>query len=811
MRTVFSYGLFKVETEESSWRLSSQQWPGFKIGSLTCYVCLSGQKHYPEELEVERLEYEEGLRMTWMFKTAGAKIIQKITNHPNHLEISNFFQNLSTKAACLTELALLDSAEPGETSFGTRQEESRVYEDGGYWGHVRKLSRNPKSSSEAAEQAPSSEAHGFSQLCWEVYNPFDKMAFLAGFLTFERWLGMVEARFNTSLGVAGWKMYFDAGDLIVYPGEVVELEDIVLMLGQDPWLLLEWFGDLVREKHCIRSLGSPPVSWCSWYPFRLGVSEERVLENARIGFERLKSLGLRNIQVDLGWEKDYLPSSYDENEQFPHGLKWLSEQLGKMGLNLGVWKAPFTISEFDPVAVKHPEWLLGDEKEKPAPYWTWFWKPYGKVYALDLTHPGAQSYLREKIASLAKRGVKYFKLDFMGGPCNQRLRNRYNRKIVAGGGVEAVRLGCRIIAETLKEADPECLVLNCNPYEPCGLGYFQLLYTCNDTGNTGYVTWQFMKENYRSVASHLWKNHRLGIIQPSCLCVGPPGTLEEARIRATVAYLSGGEISIGDDLTTLPEDRWQVLLSVLPPAKSSAKPVDLFEPVAVEQLSYEDMSRSGSESTAGSIEEDGGSIWVQRVDTEWDSWIIAGLFAWEPPKTKEGKEHLITRFDIPWSLLGLDPERKYWVYEFWSGQFLGEAPSPRRQDGYTHPGDAGKLLWSTTEETLQVTFFGPAARVLAIRDRRQHPWIVGTSFHLTSGGELRNVAWDEAKKVLKGELHRTAGQLGFIVAAGIPMRQARATVDNHPATVQPGANGSLIISMISSENPLLWEICFEEK
>ncbi len=38
------------------------------------------------------------------------------------------------------------------------------------------------------------------------------------------------------------------------------------------------------------------------------------MENASIGAERLKSLGFKNIQVDLGWEKNYLPSSYDENE-----------------------------------------------------------------------------------------------------------------------------------------------------------------------------------------------------------------------------------------------------------------------------------------------------------------------------------------------------------------------------------------------------------------------------------------------------------------------------------------------------------------
>ncbi len=809
MESMFSGKLFQIKVKNSMWWLYSAQWPGFQIGSLTCCLRLSNQTHYPDELRIEKLGNEDGLRMVWMFSQANAKLVQEIAFHSNHLKIQSLFTNLSSKAACLNELVLLESTEAGKTLFGTRQEEARVYEDGGYWGRVRKLSRSPTSATETAEQESSGEASGSSQICWEIYNPLDRIAFLAGFSTFERWLGVIKTRYNASMGVTEWAMHFDAGDLTVDPGQTIVLEEVALMLGRDPWQLLEEFGDLVKEKYSVKPLKKPPVSWCSWYPYRLSVSEERVLENARVGAERLKSLGLKNIKVDLGWEKEYLPSSYEENEQFPHGLKWLSEKLEELGFNLGVWKAPFTISEFDPVAVQHPEWLLGDEKEKPAPYWTWFWKPHGKVYALDLTHPEARSYLCEKVASLAERGARYFKFDFLSGPCSPSLRNRYDSRIVAGGGVEAARLGCRIIAESLKDIDPECLMLNCNSYEPCGLGYFQLLYTCNDTGNTGYVTWSFMKENFRSVASHLWKNHRWGIIEPSCLCVGPPGSLEEARIRATVAYLSGGEIDIGDDLTTLPEDRWQVL-SVLPPSGYSAKPVDLFEPVPVEQLSYEDMSRSGCESKTGSIEEDGGNIWLLKVNSEWDSWILVGLFAWEPPRTKNGREHQITRFNIPWSLLGLTPDKKYWIYEFWSGQFLGEAPSTSGPVGYVHPGDAGKLIWSTTKDALQVAFFGPAVKLLAIREKRSHPWIVGTSFHVSSGGELRNVNWDEARRVLKGELQRPAVQLGFIVVAGLNTGPVKATVDDRPAPVHRGANNSLIISILPGKDTTRWEIGFEK-
>jgi len=100
--------------------------------------------------------------------------------------------------------------------------------------------------------------------------------------------------------------------------------------------------------------------------------------------------------------------------------------------------------------------------------------------------------------------------------------------------------------------------------------------------------------------------------------------------------------------------------------------------------------------------------------------------------------------------------------------------------------------------------------VLAIREKKPHPWIVGTSFHVSSGGELRNVAWDRERRVLKGVLQRPAGQLGFIVAAGLDTRLARAMVDEHPAPAHAGANSSLVIPIIPKEEVTRWEILLEK-
>src|SRR5439155_19582692 len=132
-----------------------------------------------------------------------------------------------------------------------------------------------------------------------------------------------------------------------------------------------------------------------------------------------------------------------------------------------------------------------------------------------------------------------------------RLRHRHDPGIGAGGGCKADRIGMRILREEMTAADPTALVLNAGCPDLPGSGAFPLLYTCNDTGNTGYVGWSHHRVNYgQNVAGPLFKQGRWGIIQPSCLCGGLPGALEEVRRRGTAALMTGGQVDSGDDHMT---------------------------------------------------------------------------------------------------------------------------------------------------------------------------------------------------------------------------------------------------------------------
>ncbi len=530
--------------------------------------------------------------------------------------------------------------------------------------------------------------------------------------------------------------------------------------AETPWEIIETYADLVRRRHAPRIPSRPPVSWCSWYPYRLGVTEDKILANSRVAALRLKSLGLSIMQVDLGWQKGYLPSSFEENRQFPHGLEWLSQRLGELGFRLGAWIAPFTVSEFDSLVREHPDWLLGGEEASPLKSGEWFWQPHGAIYALDLSHPEAQRWLREKVASLAQRGVTYLKADFLATAADPALRSRHDPGVVAAGGTEALRRGMDIMKKEMISADPRSLLLNCSGPEIPGTGSFPLLYACNDSGNTGYVGWEHHKVNYGlNLAGHLFKQGKWGIIQPSCLCVGLPGTLKEARLRATATFMSGGQVDISDDLTLLPEDRWKVLLATLPPLGKPAKPVELFEPIMTSHWEYDAMSR-GEGKILFDTEEEVSRVWSLTVESSWDTWELIALFNYDAPRGRDGRPR-ITAFHLPMERIGLQTDERYWGYEFWSRQFLGEIPRETTSETYTHHGDSRSLVIGRDRDKLLVSFFGPAVKLLIFRRLRDYPWVVGTSFHQSGGIELDGVVW-ESEGVLKGDLNRPAGENGWI-------------------------------------------------
>jgi hypothetical protein len=199
---------------------------------------------------------------------------------------------------------------------------------------------------------------------------------------------------------------------------------------------------------------------------------------------------------------------------------------------------------------------------------------------------------------------------------------------------------------------------------------------------------------------------------------------------------------------------------------------------------------------------------VLPVTTDWDEWRLVGLFNYVTNDDVEYGKASITQFLIPLERLGLERGLVYWAHEFWSGQFLGEIPAARGNPrGYVHPGDTQPLIDTPLEDVLQVAFFGPSVKLLALRKARTHPWPVGTSFHQSGGAELAQVAWD-GSGTLSGVLRRPAGQQGYLVIASDQGLPASATVNGASVIPRVGANGSVVVAVHALHDETMWELCW---
>jgi alpha-galactosidase len=88
---------------------------------------------------------------------------------------------------------------------------------------------------------------------------------------------------------------------------------------------------------------TPPMGFNDWYQYRCSVSESNVLANAQaLVSSGLAKLGYDYVNLDDCW---MAPTRAGDGElqadptRFPHGIKWLADQIHAMGLKLGVYES----------------------------------------------------------------------------------------------------------------------------------------------------------------------------------------------------------------------------------------------------------------------------------------------------------------------------------------------------------------------------------------------------------------------------------------------------------------------------------------
>ena len=358
--------------------------------------------------------------------------------------------------------------------------------------------------------------------------------------------------------------------LPVKAGDSLSSEPLMFAAGPDYQAQLENYGAAIRELHSSRIPEENMLGWWSWTAFYMRISEGSAFTNALWLSQHLKELGYNWFHFDFGY--GYARGDYatPNATKFPHGMRPLTQRIAQLGLNVGIWTAPFEVGEFGSIYQNHKDWLVRNAKGEPIPVTTDEEVRSEKVFALDSTNPAAQEFLRETYRTLVREWqVKYLKLDFMDTTAVEGYFYRPHTT-----ALENLRIGLQVIRDAVGDA-----VLLDKDGSPMlsPVGIVDQGRVSQDTGHT----FGRSREAAPGIAARYYMHRNFFLNDPDAFTVSrqqieerkiqAPLTLDEAKVSIALAAVSGGMYEIGDDLPTLGADPDRVALVRNPDLLSMAK------------------------------------------------------------------------------------------------------------------------------------------------------------------------------------------------------------------------------------------------
>lgn len=604
-----------------------------------------------------------------------------------------------------------------------------------------------------------------------VVHPESRNGMVTACLTHERGNGVFFT--ETDEDKVRIRTRIDFGRYQVRPGKSRKTETLLIGCFDDARLGLEACADAVASLYDIQ-LPPQPAVYCTWY--HAGASDEsRLLENAKFSEKELRPFGLSVMQIDDKWQRR-LPVDFrfdgnvkdikgvgpikvfvDANESFPSGMKYTADALAKRGLTSGIWFMPFAGTYNNPYFVEQQEiFAKWDDGTPIVTRWS------GTL--LDMSHPKAQTFVRERVKRIADWGYRYFKLDGMhtgavthnvyvntGYATDGRWLNSPNFiGTKAGPGtssstkpsealhdpemthIEAYRKGLQIV----REAAPGVFVLGCNVSQNMrsmggSFGLIDAMRIGPDNGGAGRGSWGAVCKGARHGSNLYFLNRRVWHNDPDPVYVRPSNPLESARIMVSWVAVTGSILTTSYQFAELSPERLDLLKRCMPSHDGVARPVDLFESDPPTTWLVTDTSRD-----------------VRRD--------VIGMFNWAE------KEPIEITCDM--SKLGLDLNTTYVAFDFWEKRFV-------------------KSIRGTLKQTLP----GGTCRVLAVRPTSDHPQLLSTSRHIAQCTvDVLGETWDSATRTLKGTSNVVAGdpyELRIALPTETPWKVRKATLGTQELTV----------------------------
>ena len=603
---------------------------------------------------------------------------------------------------------------------------------------------------------------------------------VAGWLTFELCMptlgiGMDAAVKPDATGVRPFTVYaaenrylFDGKPL--KPGASMASEVLWLEpFPADPLVSLEQYAlDVAKQNNVVpwtkRGPGHPvPAGWNSWSGgggtggHGQDIDEKLILDSLEIYRREFGSFGTNFFQVDDGWQVKHGDWTW-RADKFPHGGKWLGQQIAAAGFVPGLWYSPFKVDLDAQVLVDHPDWLQPKVPVVPDMF-------ASGEKTLDTSNPAVHDWLTALGKTRRDEGWQWHKIDFsywaiLGehtyDPSLTHIEAwRQAWKALRDGIGHDDAFVCGIGAMGLNTGRVEAMRLTGDNGPEWDEGdpddYLGVLRAFLPTVRTGARRWFYQ--------NRMWQNHDDLIFfrawpDPN----KKPLTFGEGRAFATWIGLMSSIVKIGDKLTEMAQHpEWiDVVRRLTPIWPEGARPVDV-------------------------LIKDEPEMFVQVIDAPAGKWSNVGLCNWG-----KNRDHSTA---VPTALpdgvtrtytVHCPGDKPCAAYEFWSETYLGEKTAP-----------------------FQVTVASHNCQVLALRPLEDHPQLVGDSRHITQGAaDLGPITWDTAKMTLSTTLVVAVGSataswayhLAYRVPAGFDCPSAAIDGLDVPAVIQHDGIADLVFA-----------------
>jgi len=468
----------------------------------------------------------------------------------------------------------------------------------------------------------------------------------------------------------------------------------------EPWTYKTWKG--------------PVTGYCTWWSYKAGFSQENLDEVAGVFAEKnLPDFGYHYIQLDNCYQigNGSCPTNWlTWNGKFPGGPEYTIERIRSIGMKPGIWVHRIHRPN-DPhvkeIAAKNPDWFV--HKEDGSLFTA------NGFYVLDTTNEEAvDNMVRKLYRALADQGWDYVKIDGAGD-----LLNAYNKEgcdYFFENNPTTPELSKRKWDEVAREElGPDVYILDC-----WGVGAVKKSIGLIDGGRLAGDGFQPEKlANYNHYEGVVWRSD-----PDHCDILGGWLMDEDAMmpvfgqdepvpvrtiVRPAICSIASGALMLSDKADVYTKD------ANIEGMKRSA-------PVLT--------SVPGQVYAAGHGQD---HWWMQEIERPFEHWTVLTRMQWAKKRQDEWKFDLkgLPEQEVQFADLGLPSDRDYVVFEFWTQTYLGTfkgaftAPAMDTNDGMD---------------------------VFAIREARPHPWVIGTTRHLSQGGvSLSDVEWDAKTKTLSGK------------------------------------------------------------